>query len=139
MLVSNLFEASVPNMLFWIATTIILCSVCILITREATSLRRILGPFFASISRLWLFQQQRHFRRPLLDVAVHKKYCPIVRISPDEAKVSSPGSRKIICSKSRLYEPDRANELCFAGASNKFRKGDWYIGMSECGWGGNTS
>jgi hypothetical protein len=65
-------------------------------TREATPLRSIPGPFLASITRLWIFQKQRGFQRQQVDMDLHEKYGPIVRISPKEVMVSSPKSLRTI-------------------------------------------
>ncbi|KAF4633223.1 hypothetical protein G7Y89_g4902 [Cudoniella acicularis] len=52
-------------------------------------------------------------------MALHKKYGPTVRIAPKEAMVSSPQSFR------NIY-----------GAGSNFRKSDWHLGTSDCGWRG---
>ncbi|KUJ24373.1 cytochrome P450 [Mollisia scopiformis] len=94
----------------------------IILTREATPLRKIPGPFLASITRLWIVQKQRSFQRPLVDIDLHKKYGPIVRIAPNEVLISSPQAFRTVY-----------------GAGSNFRKGDWYIGTSACGWSGDDN
>jgi hypothetical protein len=74
----------------------------ILFTREATPLRSVPGPFLASITKLWVFKKQREFKRPFVDIALHQKYGPIVRIAPNEVLVSSPKSFRIIYGTSLL-------------------------------------
>lgn len=78
----------------WYLTTGIIVGVLnllyILYARETTPLRRIPGPFLASITKLWVVQKQRSFKRPLVDIDLHKKYGPIVRIAPNEVLISSP-------------------------------------------------
>ncbi|KAH8711861.1 cytochrome P450 [Phaeosphaeriaceae sp. PMI808] len=83
------------------------CLLYLLYNREVTPLRRIPGPFLARL------------QRPLVDLALHRKYGPIVRIAPNEVLVSSPQSKKI------LY-----------GATSKFTKGDWYSATDDFGWSG---
>ncbi|KAH7396370.1 cytochrome P450 [Pyrenochaeta sp. MPI-SDFR-AT-0127] len=96
------------------------CFLYLLYNREVTRLRRIPGPFLASISQIWIVLQQRGRQRPLIDLALHRKYGSIVRIAPNEVLVSSPQSKKIIY-----------------GAASKFTKGDWYSATDDCGWSGS--
>jgi len=126
---------SLPPAAFWGAATIFLCISYAVFTREATRLRSIPGPFLASISKLWLVQQQLGSRRPLVDQALHKKYGPIVRVSPKEVIVSSPASKRIIYGRFPAFLI-HLNWSPTTGATSKFRKGDWYIATSECGWSG---
>lgn len=63
---------------------------------EVTPLRRIPGPFLASITKLWIFHKQRGFQRQQVDIDLHQKYGPIVRIGPNEIMVSSPKSLRTI-------------------------------------------
>lgn len=70
-----------------------------LFIREVTPLRSIPGPFLASITKLWVFQQQKGLKRPLVDMELRKKYGPIVRIAPTEVMVSSPQSFRTIYGK----------------------------------------
>ncbi|KAE8451021.1 hypothetical protein EG329_004693 [Mollisiaceae sp. DMI_Dod_QoI] len=110
----KLFPAATPSGL---ATSVILGVLTlfwIIITREATPLRRIPGPFLASITKLWIVQKQRGYKRPLVDIELHKKYGRIIRIAPNEVSISSPQAFRTIYGT----------------------KGDWYIGTSTCGWNG---
>ncbi|EPE24579.1 Cytochrome P450 [Glarea lozoyensis ATCC 20868] len=91
----------------------------VVFTRELTPLRNVPGPFLASLSNIWLFRQTKTFQRPLIDMELHKRYGPIVRIGPKEVMVSSPSSLKTIY-----------------GAGSAFKKADWYIAVTDCGWGG---
>lgn len=68
-------------------------------TREATPLRKIPGPFLASITKLWVVQKQRGYKRPLVDIELHKKYGPIVRVAPNEVLISSPEAFRTVYSK----------------------------------------
>ncbi|KAL2063471.1 hypothetical protein VTL71DRAFT_5276 [Oculimacula yallundae] len=91
-------------------------------TREATVLRKVPGPFLASITKLWVVAKQRSFKRPLVDMELHRIYGPIVRVAPNEVMVSSPKAFRTIY-----------------GAGSHFAKGEWYIGASDCGWSGPDS
>jgi cytochrome P450 len=74
-------------------------------------LSKIPGPFFASISRLYLVYNSLKLQRNKLEITLHQKYGPIVRISPNEISVSDPKCIKQIYGaahpflKSRWYEP----------------------------------
>ncbi|KAH6711399.1 benzoate 4-monooxygenase cytochrome P450 [Leptodontidium sp. MPI-SDFR-AT-0119] len=88
-------------------------------TREAAPLRKIPGPFLASITKLWVVNKQRGFKRPLVDMELHRTYGSIVRVAPNEVMVSSPKAFRTIY-----------------GAGSHFKKGEWYIGTGDCGWSG---
>lgn len=81
------FESS-PQWLFRAAILTSLGILYVIYTRELTSLRRIPGPFLASITKLWIVNKQRSFKRHEVDIALHKKYGPIVRVAPNEVMVS---------------------------------------------------
>ncbi len=72
-------------------------------------LARIPGPFLASITRLWLVAKAQTWQRHWIEIALHKKYGPIVRISPNEVMVSDPRYVKMIY-----------------GAGTHFIKAPWY-------------
>ncbi|CAO2648458.1 Nn.00g077250.m01.CDS01 [Neocucurbitaria sp. VM-36] len=109
-----------PSLLSLGGLIVALCLLYFLFNREATPIRDVPGPFLASISQLWIVIQQRKLQRPILDLALHRKYGSIVRIAPNEVMVSSPRSRKMIY-----------------GAGSKFTKGDWYSATGDCGWSGD--
>ena len=76
----------------WFLRAAILTSLGILYviyTRALTPLRKIPGPFLASITKLWIVNKQRSFKRHEVDIALHKKYGPILRVAPTEIMVSS--------------------------------------------------
>lgn len=87
---------SLATAIFVVGVVVVLGSLYILYVREGTPLRSIPGPFFASITKLWIFQQQRGYQRHRVDIDLHRKYGPIVRIAPSEVLVSSPQSLKTI-------------------------------------------
>jgi hypothetical protein len=70
--------------------------------RDFTPLRSIPGPFLASISKLWIFNQQRGYQRQNVDINLHKKYGPIVRVAPNEVSVSSPEALRKIYGRFQL-------------------------------------
>jgi hypothetical protein len=61
----------------------------LLYTRYATPLRKIPGPWLASLTKLWLVQKTRSFDRHNVDIALRKKYGSVVRVAPNEVMVSS--------------------------------------------------
>lgn len=73
-------------------------------------LAKIPGPFLATITPLWLTYQAYHQRRPRLDLALHKRYGSVVRITPSEVLFSNPSYFKPIYgagtrfTKGRFYE-----------------------------------
>jgi cytochrome P450 len=96
-------------------------------------LRSVPGPFWTRFTRLWYFNRlnQGHFEDD--NIALHRKYGPIVRIAPDMYSIDSPEIVKIAYSigsnwrKSDWYEgwkhPSPARFTVFADRDNK-RHGD---------------
>ena len=81
----------------------VLGALYVIYTRDFTPLRSIPGPFLASISKLWIFNQQRGYQRQKVDINLHKKYGPIVRVAPNEVSVSSPEALRKIYGKFQLW------------------------------------
>lgn len=67
------------------------------------------GPFFASISRLWITKHSWDGDMNTTMIALHKKHGPLVRVGPNELSVSDLTAIKTIY-----------------GAGTQFRKSDWY-------------
>src|ERR1700712_1929353 len=76
-----------------------------------SSLRTIPGPFQTRLTKLWFFNRVRlgHFEHD--NIALHRKYGPIVRIAPDHFSIDDPDAIK------QIY-----------GIGSKFPKSDWYEG-----------
>lgn len=74
-------------------------------------LAQIPGPFLAKITSIWLVFHDRTLKRHILDLELHERYGPIVRIAPDNVMLSSPAASKVIYSpkgdygKSEFYKP----------------------------------
>ncbi|KAJ2901597.1 hypothetical protein MKZ38_001617 [Zalerion maritima] len=83
------------------------------LSESSTSLRSVPGPWLARFSRLWYLKEvstgQFHHR----NVALHKKYGPVVRIAPKQYSISDPSALKIIY-----------------GIGNGFAKSGWYDASS---------
>ncbi|KAK0739418.1 cytochrome P450 [Apiosordaria backusii] len=54
------------------------------------------GPFFASISRLWIIKELWQGKSEITQREWHAKYGPIIRIAPDEVVISDPSVIKTI-------------------------------------------
>lgn len=77
--------------------------------RFLSPLSNIPGPFWASLTRLWLARKVCQNDWHKQDVALHKKYGPIVRIGPDEVSVTD------LVALKQIY-----------GSGSGFRKSDFY-------------
>lgn len=62
------------------------------------------GPLFASVTSLWLVHHDRTLKRHVLDLSLHERYGPIVRIAPNNVMLSSPAAAKIIYSPNADYK-----------------------------------
>ncbi|KAI1481787.1 cytochrome P450 [Daldinia eschscholtzii] len=79
----------------------------ILYRRYASPLREYPGPFLASFSRLWKVMSTISERTHLDHIELHRKYGPIVRISPNELSFSSPSvARHVLSAGKRFYKTD---------------------------------
>lgn len=82
-----------------------------LYARTLHPLRRIPGPWLASISRLWIILHTRRGDMEFTQRALHKKYGFLVRIAPNEIACSNPEAIKHIyrtqgpLSKTDFYIP----------------------------------
>jgi hypothetical protein len=73
------------------------------------SLSNIPGPPLARVTKFWLVWQVRKGKSHILMPALHKRYGPIVRITPDQV---------LVCSEDAIRQA--------YGAGTKFTKGSWY-------------
>jgi cytochrome P450 len=96
-------------LLFLLPTTYILY---VLLAAAFSPLRHIPGPFLARFTRLWycLAIYRGSYERE--NIALHRKYGPIVRIAPNEYSIDSPSACKII----------------YATSNSHFLKAPWYRG-----------
>ena len=79
-----------------LAVVSILALLYVLYTRYATPLRKIPGPFVASITKLWILQKTRTYKRHWADIDLRKKYGPVVRVGPSEVLVTGTQALKSI-------------------------------------------
>ncbi|RFU26581.1 hypothetical protein B7463_g9752, partial [Scytalidium lignicola] len=73
-------------------------------------LRHVPGPFWARFSRLWYWRAVWKGDFEKTNIALHKKYGPIVRIGPNDYSIDDPKAIKTIY-----------------GHGTEFTKGPWYI------------
>ncbi|KAI2778208.1 cytochrome P450 [Daldinia loculata] len=79
----------------------------ILYKRYASPLREYPGPFVASFTRLWKVMSTISEQTHLHHIELHRKYGPIVRISPNELSFSSPAvARHVLSAGKRFYKTD---------------------------------
>ena len=71
-----------------------------LFVRYRTGLRRIPGPWIASVSSIWRFVVVWNQDMPSTSIRLHEKYGPLVRIGPSHVSVADPDALKVI------YGPD---------------------------------
>ena len=62
----------------------------------ATPLRHIPGPWIAKFTRLWLLRAINSREYQKIDVELHGKHGPVVRISPNECSIDDPDAANII-------------------------------------------
>ena len=62
----------------------------------ATPLRNIPGPWLAKFTRLWLFRAIASRKWDQINIELHRKYGPVVRIAPNEYSIDDPDAANII-------------------------------------------
>ena len=72
-------------------------------TRYGSDLRAIPGPFSASFSNLWKVLAVYKEEMPQRNIAVHRKYGPVVRIGPKHVSFSSSEALQIIHGSRQAY------------------------------------
>ncbi|GAB7338673.1 hypothetical protein MBLNU457_5399t3 [Dothideomycetes sp. NU457] len=72
-------------------------------------LAKVPGPYWASITRLWMIKHSRDGDMHRTMIALHEKHGSLVRTGPNEVSVADPAAIK------QIY-----------GAGTKFEKSDWY-------------
>lgn len=77
---------------FFLISTI----VRILYYAYATPLRDIPGPWLAKFTRLWLLKSINSREYQKINIELHQKYGPIVRLAPNEYSIDDPEAAQII-------------------------------------------
>jgi len=83
--------------LLWSPAILVTYWVCwIVYARQFHPLRRIPGPWLASVSRLWYMQQIARGDMEYTQRRLHQQYGPLIRIAPNEVACASPEAIKQI-------------------------------------------
>jgi hypothetical protein len=92
-------------------------------------LRHIPGPFWASVSRLWMVHRIRHGDMEVVQRRLHEQYGPLIRIAPDEVACADPEAiRKIY----RTQGPLTKTHFYPVWGSNNFSKyPDHFVNTDE--------
>jgi cytochrome P450 len=77
-------------------------------------LKSVPGPFTARFTRFWYFNHVRHGQFQAENLALHRKYGPVVRLSPKQYSIDDPSAVKAVY-----------------GFGSKFPKSDWYHGWEH--------
>lgn len=80
-----------------------------LVRAAASPLRSVPGPFASRLNRLWYLQKVWTGELPRLNIELHRKYGPVVRLAPNEFSLDDPAAVKVIY-----------------GLGTNFTKGPWY-------------
>lgn len=62
----------------------------------ATPLRNVPGPSLARFTRIWLFRAIASRKWDQINIQLHRKYGPVVRIAPNEYSIDDPDAANII-------------------------------------------
>ena len=85
----------------------------VLCVRYRSGLRRIPGPWLASISSIWRFAVVWRQDMPATSIKLHARHGPLVRIGPHHVSVADPEAVKIIYgADSRYQKVWRQLQLC---------------------------
>jgi len=81
----------------------ILLAVYIIYTRYLTGISHIPGPWIASVSNFWKISAAWHQEMPQRNIALHRKYGPLVRMGPNMISVDDPSALNIIYGFKPIY------------------------------------
>ncbi|KAG9519726.1 cytochrome P450, partial [Aureobasidium melanogenum] len=101
----------------------------IVYTRFFHPLKHIPGPFWASISRLWMVYRIRRGDMEIVQRRLHAQYGPLVRIAPDEAACADPDAIRQIY---RTQAPLKKTHFYHCWGTNNFSKyPDLFVDTNE--------
>jgi hypothetical protein len=92
-MINGLLELSAGSLIF---LALGLCAAYGIISAAIDPLRDIPGPFLARFTRLWYFFEVYKGSFEISNLALHKKYGPIVRIAPNEYSIDDVEAAKTI-------------------------------------------
>ena len=105
----NTLEPEVTSVYVWALAVCVTTASYIVYERFFSPLAGIPGPFWASLTRLWIVHLSWIGTTHEVIPELHKKYGNLVRTAPNEVSIVEPSAVK------KIY-----------GAGSKFRKSDWY-------------
>ncbi|KAH0162625.1 cytochrome P450, partial [Aureobasidium melanogenum] len=101
----------------------------IVYTRFFHPLKHIPGPFWASISRLWMVYRIRQGDMEVVQRRLHAQYGPLVRIAPDEVACADPDAIRQIY---RTQAPLKRSHFYHCWGTNNFSKyPDLFVDTNE--------
>lgn len=103
------------------AALVVLYILYVLLAPLFSPLKRVPGPFFARFTNLFYWNRVRHGSFQHENVALHRKFGPLVRLGPKLVSIDDPGALKTIY-----------------GIGSKFPKSDWYYAWRVPGPGNFT-
>ncbi|KAL3418686.1 cytochrome p450 pisatin [Phlyctema vagabunda] len=92
-MISNLADVSLGSLLLSCGGLLVLY---VIGQYALDPLRRIPGPFFARFTRLWYFVEIYKGTFERTNIALHKRYGPVVRIAPNEYSIDDPEAVKTV-------------------------------------------
>lgn len=92
-MLSETFPVSVPGLVVLGSSLYVIYT---LIRAAIDPLRDVPGPLLARFSRLWYLGTIYKGEFELVNVALHKKYGPVVRIAPNQYSIDDVDSAKVI-------------------------------------------
>ena len=98
--VSDAAGSLLSRLYIWLPLVICLYLIYV---RYFTRLSHIPGPFLASVSNLWKVKAAWQEEMPQQNIALHKKYGPLVRIGPDMISVDDPSAMSVIYGFKPIY------------------------------------
>lgn len=82
---------------------LVLFAFYVIYVRFFTGISHIPGPLLASVSNLWKINAAWREEMPQRNIALHRKYGPLVRIGPDMISVDDPAALNIIYGFRPIY------------------------------------
>ncbi|KAK4690313.1 hypothetical protein P7C71_g6448, partial [Lecanoromycetidae sp. Uapishka_2] len=84
------------TLFFYASIALILYILYTIYQAYATPLRSVPGPFLAKFTRLWLAKAIASRKFDQINIELHRKYGPVVRIAPNEYSIDDPDAANII-------------------------------------------
>lgn len=102
-----------------IGYTVLWCLYC----RTLHPLSKVPGPFWPSVTRLWLTHAAWRGDLDVVQRALHRRYGPLVRIAPDEVACADPDAIRRVYSTAAPLDKSDFYHIWDAGAFSKYPNG----------------